>query len=258
MIANASTEVAIIADPWVRAFGAPILVGLTLWFIADRVRDFRERRAATRQRRLEIVGALDRARALVFRAVRDGDYERSWIGRNTDALKGLRERYDDLTVDTLNKFVPGEEEVAGWVAAEFYAGYHDPFYYLEALGVPHEAPTDGWPYLPIEAQDTAAPYGWTPPRSDMLLAWVDGGKGPRYGDLYSAGDHSRHHIVKPNSDVNADMLRAPVWSLAHRKSGFRKTPWWRREKELPAPTAEELAGCSVCGPHASFAQNGAS
>lgn len=235
-------------DPWFATLWAPLLVGIALWLAASAVSMAVRMHREKRERRLRIVGALNRAESIVFRAVRDGDYERAWISESHEPLRESRVRYDDLTVETLDLFKKGEEDVAQWVAAELYAGFLDPLYYLDGQGLPREPSSEGWPLIHFEARGRQAPQGWTPPRSDMLLLWAGGGKGPRYGDLYSAGDHYRHHIVRPNSDVNSDMLRPPVWSLKNRGDGAKSSHWSRSENPPPRPAPGELENCGVCWP----------
>lgn len=230
------------SDAWFSLFWAPLLVGVLLWLAADAVRAGLNRRKARRERRLRIIGALNRADAMVFRAARDGQYVRSWTEKSLEPLRRVQERYDDLVVETLDLFEMGEEDVAFWVAVELYAGFLEPLYWLDAHA--EEFGQDGGaPYLNFEVRGMRLPDGWTPPRADMLLEWAGGGKGPRYGDLFTSGDHARHLVVIPNSDVNLGMLRPPIWILARSaKAGGRAS----RKQDPPSATPAEIAECPRC------------
>jgi hypothetical protein len=165
----------------------------------------------------------------------------------------MRQRYDDLTIEVFSWFERGEEDVAYWVAVEFYAGWAEPTYSLYERGVPHLQEPGGWPHLTIESMGSGRPGGWQPPRGEMLIGWANNKEGPRYGELFSSGDHSRHHIVTPNGDVNSDMLLPPLWTLAKRErdlSSSARRKWWRPAQVEPAPsTRAEIESCAVCSIH---------
>ncbi|MDQ1172940.1 hypothetical protein QE430_001247 [Microbacterium testaceum] len=179
---------------------------------------------------------MGRAVALQARAVNDGRFDRAWIQDSEGPLSKVREKYDDLTAQALDLFEPGEEVVAFWTAAEFYAGWYAPLQFLRAIGTPRKASQDGWPLL--TTNDLSG--GWMAARPAELAAWAQvrwpwdrrNARGPRYADLFSAGDRSRHETVVPNSDVNVDMLRAFIHYLPSDGGGPFKPPSAREERRL--------------------------
>jgi hypothetical protein len=202
---------------------APLAVGVALYIVAEAVRGMWRfsvvRRAETQARRARIVGGLAQAKNITFRAVRDGLYEESFLANSMQPLAETRRRYDDITEMTLALFREDEGLVAEWTAVEFYAGFLDPLYALEHLGVRAPDP-EGFPLLPLEAEGSLS-NGYVLPRPDMLLGWSKmKTKGPKYGNAETAGDATRHRIVPPNTDVNMDMIRPPVQT-------------WKRERDFP-------------------------
>lgn len=200
-------------------FWAPLAVGAILWLVAEAFRSAIVLPAARRRaRRRHIITLMGRAESLMARAVWDGLYDRAWIEKDLAVLDELRVRYDDLTAETLDLFVRGEEQVAFWAAAEFYAGFFDPLVTLHALETPRQAKDDGQPLLrPL--------WGWDGPRADLLIPWaarwwpwVRGNtKGPMFGDLTTGrGDGFRHEVVRPNTEVPADMLLPFIWKFRER------------------------------------------
>ncbi|WP_141629945.1 hypothetical protein [Salinibacterium sp. PAMC 21357] len=180
-------------------------------------------------RRRRIVSGLSRAGVLIANAVRDGLYDEAWVDNSMKPLNGYRERYDDLTVETLDLFVPGEEGVAFWAAVEFYGAFRDPIARLAVEKTPRAGRPDG---IPIVGLSSGL---YLLPRTEMLLDWSIGrAVGPRYVDLFSDGDHARHNTVIPNSDVNVDLLRPPVW--------LDSTEYWTVPKKRPWHRPQVITG----------------
>jgi hypothetical protein len=219
MVAASPSESLILAL-WGTIF-APLVVALIVWVVSS----IRRQREERRRRRRRILGLMDQARSLVFRGIRDGLYEQSWIEESLVALQHLQERYDDLTVEALSRFEQGEEDVAHWTAIEFYAGFRDPLRYLDDRGIPRRPDPDGWPLITYEAEGVDMGdemVGYLLPRPEMLVDWAEGRPGPLFGTAEREGDVARHNIVRPNSDSAMDMLRAPVeLSRRRRRRGRR-------------------------------------
>lgn len=207
-----------------------MLVGVTGWLTRTVVK--------RRARRRQIISLMGRAVALQARAINDGRFDRTWIENSSEPLASAHETYDDLTAQALDLFEPGEEVVAMWTAVEFYAGWSDPFHYLSDTGTPRKNPGDG---LRLLTTNSLA-GGWVAPRPQLLADWArvrwpwDRGsaRGPRYADLFTAGDMTRHHIVIPNSDVNVDMLRPFIAYLNRESSNPWRTPSKRETERLDA------------------------
>lgn len=198
---------------------APIAVGVLLWLAADWWRATQARKSEKLARRRRIVSLVGRARALAFRAIRDRLYEDAYITSSLKHLADVRREYDDITIEALDLFVEGEEEVAFWTAVELYAGFLDPLDYLEQMGTPRGRNPKGWPLLAPDAEGEMTSgdgpmqrSGYLLPRAERLVGWASmKDPGPRYGDLLREGDKLRHNIVRPNSDGSTDMLRPPIW-----------------------------------------------
>ena len=211
-------------DLWATIF-APVLTSALVLLgaggLGSLIRWHRDRIA----RRWQIVSIMGQATALLQRAVRDGQYEQAWIADSGSPLAAVLERYDDLTVEALTLFTPGEFEVAFWAAVEFYAGFLDPLLLLESYATPRQPSADGFPLLSrdgegpsraewLEGYGPAGMLSYTFPRSADLLDWARGrGKGPRFaGDVFNpGGDDYRHYLVKPNSGVPGGMILPPAW-----------------------------------------------
>jgi hypothetical protein len=226
-----------VADPDLFAVVlGPLLVGLALWLLAEAARWWFGSVAGTRARRRKIISLMGRAVALQARAINDGRFDRAWIESSDRSLSKVREKYDDLTAQALDLFEPGEQVVAFWTAAEFYAGWYAPTEFLRATAVPRKKATDGWPLL--STSDLSG--GWMAARPAELAAWAQvrwpwdrgNARGPRYADHFSAGDKSRHESVVPNSDVNVDMLRPFILYLPNEHGGPFEPPSKREERRL--------------------------
>ncbi len=151
-----------------------------------------------------------RAVALQARAINDGRFDRAYIEDSTDPVSAVRETYDGFDAQALDLFEPGEDVVAFWVAVEFHAGWDDPLSVLPP-GEGHAArgPRPRGLLLTTNhlagglangAARVAGPVG------TVKWPWDRGNaRGPRFADAHTAGDRTRHHIVIPNSDVNADI-----------------------------------------------------
>lgn len=202
---------------WAVIWG-PLVVGLVLWVLAEGARSWWLVVGGRAKRRRQIISLMGRAVAVESRAMNDGQFDEAWISNSERALAESRSTYDDLTAQALDLFEPGEEVVALWTAAEFYAGWYSPLQALRHDNVPRERSANGGNLL-----HTSSLYRqWVFARPAELAAWArvrwpwDRGnaRGPRYADLHTPGDRSRHDIVVPNSDVNADMLMPYVLLLA--------------------------------------------
>lgn len=202
-------------------FWAPLVVGLLLWIVAEGVRSWWGRVKTRRDRRRLIISLMGRAVAVQARAIDDGAFDQSYIQDSSKPLAKARARYDDLTAQALDLFEPGEEVVAFWTAAEFYGGWFSPLQWLRDTDTPRDP--EGGRLLDRGGMGD----GWSQARPQFLAAWAQDGRpwntgnarGPRYADLFTAGDRSRHNVVIPNSDVNSDMLRPFVLYLGGR------SPW---------------------------------
>lgn len=198
---------------------AGVIGGVVVGIVAGLVREGIEFRRAKRRRRTRVVSSLARARALIFQAINDGVYDNLYLERDPAPFAHFKDKYDDLTIETLDLFRPGEEDEAFWTAVEFHAGMRDPLRFLhETKAVASE---EGWPLLVHEGLSGVTPEGtevagFVLPRPGMLVEWADlRGAGPYYGDLVSGvdGDTARHNLIYPNTDVNTDLLLPPVWDV---------------------------------------------
>lgn len=219
---------------------AGVVGGAALGLISAAISAWSRHVTERRLRRRRIVSLLGRAQTLAFRAVRDGIYEAEYFGAGGERFETFRQEFDQLTVEALDLFEPGEEDVAFWTSAEFYGGFWDPLYFLRES----KAVKDGdWPLLPIEAEGSTE-YGYILPRPNELVGWAERNHaGPFYGDLVSGvdGDRTRHRVVRPNSDVNMDMIRAPILyqasSIPFKRTfvdpGDREPRWWLRGVNRP-------------------------
>ncbi|GAA3625925.1 hypothetical protein GCM10022200_05350 [Microbacterium awajiense] len=237
-------------------FWAPLAVGVLLWIVAEGVRWVLATVRQRRLRRWKIVSLMGQAEALCLRAIRDGVMDAGYVSHGAQGFAQVRDRYDDLTAEALDLFQRGEEEVAFWAAVEFYAGWWSPHVLAEKLGVPRLHPTDGTLIFQVSERtvlgagvdETGSPVSWTLARPDELVDWADvmwpwergNAWGPRFGDLVTPADSSRHDIVTPNSDSAPDMLRPFILRigsafgevsarekrrLAIRYSGTHPRPW---------------------------------
>lgn len=196
-------------DELVIATLSGVIVTALAWLIGDVIVGSIRRR---RERRAQIMMLVARANLVAFRALRDGLFQQAWIEDSHQPLKDARAQYDDITAEALSMFVPGEEAVATWTAVELYAGWYDPFHYLIRTGTSRAAPAPGEP--PI-MDSGSADRGVVLPRHGELAGWTATWRngdynGPRYGDMQSPGDFSRHEAFPPHTDVVTDMLQAPV------------------------------------------------
>lgn len=211
-------------DLWT-SIAAPIVVGVVLWGIAEWVRFISTRRRDNRRRRRQIVSNLVRADLLLKNAMRDGSYDDAYIADSMRPLARLRDRYEQLTAETLDLFEPGEEHVAFWVSVEFYAAFHDPLVRMKDGGVDRERRADGVPL--------AHPHGnyYLAPRHDMLLEWsLWRAIGPNYGHRFQMGDRARHNVVVPNSDSAVGLLRPPIWLDAARSFAPPRRRFWQKQQ----------------------------
>ena len=223
------------SDPFT-AFWAPLAVGLILFLLAETVRLWWTAVGARPPRPPAIISLMGRAVALQARAIDDGRFDQAYIERSFRPLSKAREKYDDLTAQALDLFEVGEEVVAFWTAAEFYAGWYSPFEWLTATRTPREPRESGEPLL---STNDLTP-GWSPARPEELASWAQvrwpwdrgNSRGPRYGDLWSPGDKTRHAVVIPNSDVNVDMLRPFILYLPNPSGGPFKPPSKREAARL--------------------------
>lgn len=233
-------------DQWWASVTAGVVSGLVggaaLGAMAAGVRRAIESRADRRTRRMKVVSLMDRARALAFRAIRDGVYEQQHQYRVQGVMPDFaayRRAYEDITVEALDLFVEGEEDVAFWTEIEFYAGMADPFVYLDSLP-PLPQPQITTPRLPTEMQGVwvgsngeTGIIGYLLPRPEELLDWAQyNERGPYYGDLVDRldGDKLRHRVVRPNSEL-PDLIQAPILLRRYRPdlSRQRDRPrWWLR------------------------------
>lgn len=203
---TATIDVPAAAIDW-PTFVAPIAVGVILWLVAEAVRWAIAKPRKRKARRMRIVGSVSQARMVLHRGIRDGVFSSAVRAERhsaavPDDLRALQARYDDLTVEALMLFVPGEEEVARWVEAEFYTGFASVYAATSDLDR-----GDTWG-LPFEADG----FSYVLPREYKLLLWARGKNrySPIYGWSGKPGDTTQHKYVIPNSDVNMSMLRAPI------------------------------------------------
>lgn len=198
---------------------AGVIGGVVVGIVAGLIREGIEFRRAKRRRRTRVVSSLARARALIFQAINEGVYDDIYLERDRAPFAHFKDKYNDLTIETLDLFIPGEEDESFWTAVELHAGMRDPLRFLhETKAVASE---EGWPLLFHEGQVGVTPEGaevkgFLLPRPGMLVEWADlRGPGPFYGDLVSGvdGDAARHNVVFPNTDVNTDLLMPPVWDV---------------------------------------------
>ncbi|MEV4669905.1 hypothetical protein [Microbacterium sp. LWO12-1.2] len=211
------------SDP-VAAVWAPLAVGLCLFVLAEVVRVWWTSISARRARRRQIISLMGRAVALQSRAIDDGKFDRAYMAESERPLARVRARYDDLTAQALDLFEEGEEVVAFWTAAEFYGGWFSPLEALQAQGTPRSKNKQN---LRLVATSDLA-RAWAPARPEELSEWArvqwpwDRGnrRGPRYATNGTPGDQTRHTVVVPNSDVNADMLRPFILYLKDGASPF--------------------------------------
>lgn len=217
---------------------APLAVGLVLFLLAETVRHWLSTVGERRRRRRQIISLMARAVALQARAIDDRRFDRAYIENSAEPLSATRQKYDDLTAQALDLFEPGEDVVAFWTAVEFHAGWADPLHFLLDRDTPREDPGPNG-YL-LTTNNLAG--GWRAARPELLAQWAQvkwpwdkgNARGPRYADIHTAGDISRHHIVIPNSDVNADMLRPFVWYIRTPKTSPFRTPTPKETKRLDA------------------------
>lgn len=186
---------------------AGLIVTLIGWLARTPVSALSKRRS----RRREIVHGVRGAEELVYRALREGHYEKAWL-QDWEPLDMAYTNYRDLIVKVLNKFESGEEEVAMWTLVELYSGWHEPLTLLVDMNPPQTAPAPGDPPL-ISPDDPRL----TLPRHRTLGRWVTSWRwgnanGPRYGTLDEPGDLSRHEVCPPNTDAVSDILRLVEWN----------------------------------------------
>lgn len=223
---------ALIWAPLLTGFAGGALVSLVAAFVGWLVSAVVKRKA----RRRQIISLMARAVALQARAINDGRFDRAYVENSTDPVSAVREKYDDLTAQALDLFQPGEDVVAFWTAVEFHAGWADPLSYLREKGTPREDPGPGG-YL-LTTNHLAG--GWRAARPELLAQWAQvrwpwdrgNARGPRYADIHTAGDRTRHHIVIPNSDVNADLLKPFIWYIRTPKTDPFRTPTPAETKRL--------------------------
>ncbi|MDR7188147.1 hypothetical protein J2Y46_000963 [Microbacterium sp. BE35] len=183
-----------------------------------------------------------RAVSLQSRAIDDGHFDQAPIQNSARPLAKVRAKYDDLTAQALDLFEPGEEIVAFWTAAEFYAGWYSPLETLEAIEVPRAADPDGWRLL----STADLTRGWALAQPQELAEWAhvrwpwDQGnaRGHRYATSDTPGDTTRHSIVVPNSDVNSDILRPLVLYLSESSRASFAPPSPRESRRLERNYAE--------------------
>jgi len=217
---------------------APLAVGLVLFLLAEIVRLWLSTVGERRKRRRQIISLMARAVALQARAINDGRFDRAYVENSTEPVSAVREKYDDLTAQALDLFEPGEDVVAFWTAVEFHAGWDDPLSYLREKATPRKDPGPNG-YL-LTTNNLSG--GWRAARPELLAQWAQvrrpwdrgNARGPRFADAHSAGDRTRHHIVIPNSDVNADMLRPFIWYIRTPKTSPFRTPTPAETKRLDA------------------------
>jgi hypothetical protein len=219
---------------------AGLLGGALLSVVAAGVRARIELVSARTSRRRRILSIMGRGDALLFRGLRDGVFDEQIHDAKSDRFEAMRKEYDDLTVQALELFEPGEERVAFWTMVEFYAGIADPLLFGFALkerlpaGASVRLNTMGgsWGDDGLGEVD-----GFRLPRVEMLADWVGGGLGPLYGTFeHPEGDSERHRVVPPNTDVIQDMLWPPVIRIAQAAGtdadwfsyGREALPWWQR------------------------------
>lgn len=207
-------------------FWAPLCVGVLLWLLAEACRAWLSRVGRRQARRRKIISLMGRAAAVQERAIREGDFDLAYSKDSRAPLAVARAQYDDLTARALDLFEPGEEVVAFWTAAEFYASWHAPTQRLREINAPRDPKGR-------KLRDYGLDRGWVPARPELLAEWAQdrrpwntgNERGPRYADRLGAGDRTRHNIVIPNSDVNVDMMRpfilyldgAAVWRKPSRR-----------------------------------------
>lgn len=213
-----TTDAAFWAAVWSGSL-AGVIGGVVVGIVAGLVREGIEFRRAKRRRRTRVVSSLARARALIFQAINNGVYDDFYLERDKEPFRRFQDKYQDLTIEALDLFVPGEEDEAFWTAVEFHSGLVDPMRFLrETAAVPSP---EGFPLLVHEGLGGVTPQGaevtgFQLPRPGMLVEWADlRGEGPFYGDLVSGvdGDSVRHNVIFPNTDVNTDLLLPPVWDV---------------------------------------------
>lgn len=231
---------------------AGLASGISVGSLTGIVRARQDERRARTARRKKIMSLLAQAKMLAFRALRDRVYENQYFSRrDTDEYKAFRKEYDDLTAEALGLFEPGEWTVAQWTQIEFYAGFHDFFYFARETGIKRKlcgsmvVGPDAEGAYSVEDNGDIHLHGFVFPRPEKLAAWVDGeSSGPRYGDLidYPEGERIRHRVVPPNTDVAWDMLTSPVGYIEgareaeeSRRAEAQSKRWWLRGVQGRSP-----------------------
>lgn len=143
-------------------------------------------------RRAEIVSQVEKVRALIDAAAREGA-----LGRTDQAvISSIRHE----TQRALNQFLVGDEEIAWWAQVELFAGLAEP------LGLVREGKA---------LVDADGDLLFSPPRSSELREWEMGiGPGPRFEGHHASApthvDSFREQLVSPYSEAPASMLWAPI------------------------------------------------
>lgn len=162
---------------------------------------------------------------MIFQAIHERVYEEHYLGNDSAPYERFRDRYNELTIEALDMFVPGEEDEAFWAAVEFHSGFRDPLRFMYEARM--NADPDGYPLLSFEmggavTEEGREVEGFVLPRAGMLLRWAElRGDGPFYGDheSFPDGDAARHNVVFPNTDVNVDLLSPPIWDIYKSREG---------------------------------------